>query len=551
MPIKTFLRGYVLASVVILIGVLLLVNIFLIYENSRIIEKNKIRQEEAELVKVTTVDITRNLHLLDMAIRSYALVTKPRFFQTMDSAAADRSRIFKRLETALISQQAPMDEFYALRDSIIVYFDVVSQMRAYLLNNQRDKFLSILDEDPGYIVFSQQQQFAINIRKFEDKITADAKIQYERALRDSYLLQVILFFLTMPTLAYSAYYASHSLRTSEKLRRAEELNNDILSRQNARLEQLVKERTHEILAQNEEITSQNEEIVSHNEQLVAQQTEIENQRNVLARQNENLKNAKETIENQSAIIQQKNDELLIEVKRQTQDLKTTNLELIEQNNRLEQFAYIISHNLRAPMARIIGLAQVFEYAKDQEEIRDIINMMVNSTTDLDKVIKDLAQILELQKLNTQVLVITRLEDVIAKTIRTLKREIEETKTNISIQLDNETTIHTLPQYIESIFYNLISNAIKYRRPDVEPTIIISSRTDDKFIRVEISDNGLGIDLEKFGDKLFLLYKRFHFHVEGKGMGLYLVKSQMSALGGNITVESKIDEGTTFVLFFKK
>jgi signal transduction histidine kinase len=551
MPIKTFLRGYVLASVVILIGILLLVNIFLIYENSRIIEKNKIRQEQAELVKVTTVDITRNLHLLDMAIRSYALVNKPRFFETMDSAAADRSRIFNRLETALISQEAPMAEFYALRDSIIKYFGVVSQMRTYLLNNQRDRFLSILDEDPGYIVFAQQQQFAINIRKFENKITVDAKIQYERALRDSYLLQVILFFLTMPTLGYSAFYASHTLRTSEKLRRAEELNNDILSRQNARLEQLVKERTHEILAQNEEITSQNEEIVSHNEQLVAQQTEIENQRNILSKQNENLRSAKEIIENQSAIIQQKNDELLIEVKRQTQDLKTTNLELIEHNNRLEQFAYIISHNLRAPMARIVGLAQVFEYAKDQEEIRDIINMMVNSTTDLDRVIKDLAQILELQKLNTQVLVVTKLEDVIAKTIQTLKREIEETKTNIFIQLDNDTTIHTLPPYIESIFYNLISNAIKYRRPDVEPTITISSRASDEFIRIEISDNGLGIDLEKFGDKLFLLYKRFHFHVEGKGMGLYLVKSQVSALGGNITVQSKIDEGTTFVLFFKK
>ncbi|HEY8938277.1 MAG TPA: ATP-binding protein [Cyclobacteriaceae bacterium] len=551
MPIKTFLRGYVLASVVILIGLLLLVNIFLIYENSLIIEKNKVRQEEAELVKVTTVDITRNLHLLDMAVRSYALVNKPRFFNTMDSAAADRSRIFNRLETVLISQHAPMEEFYALRDSIIAYFGVVNQMKNYLLNNQRDKFLSILDADPGYIVFAQQQQFAVNIRKFENKIATDARIQYQRALRNSYLLQVILFFLTMPTLAYSAYYASHTLRTSEKLRHAEELNNDILSRQNARLEQLVKERTHEILAQNEEITSQNEEIVSHNEQLVAQQTEIENQRNILANQNEHLTNAKEIIEKQSAIIQRKNEELLVEVKRQTQDLKTTNLELIEQNNRLEQFAYIISHNLRAPMARIVGLAHVLEHAKSQSEIHDIINMMVHSTTDLDKVIKDLAQILELQKLNTQILVVTKLEDVVAKTIQTLKREIAETKTNISIQLGNDTTIHTLPPYIESIFYNLISNAIKYRRPDIEPTITISSEVENEFIRIEISDNGLGIDLEKFGDKLFQLYKRFHFHVEGKGMGLYLVKSQVSALGGKITMHSKVNEGTTFVLFFKR
>jgi signal transduction histidine kinase len=171
--------------------------------------------------------------------------------------------------------------------------------------------------------------------------------------------------------------------------------------------------------------------------------------------------------------------------------------------------------------------------------------MVRSTHDLDQVIKDLTLILGIQKMNTQVFTDVNLEVVLEKVKQLLEEEIKQTGAWIGIQLADEKTIHSLQPYIESIFYNLLSNAIKYRNPQKQPIIRIQSTVDDNNIVVTIRDNGLGIDLERYKDKIFNLYKRFHYHVEGKGMGLYLVKTQVAALGGRIEVESVVGEGTIF------
>ena len=98
--------------------------------------------------------------------------------------------------------------------------------------------------------------------------------------------------------------------------------------------------------------------------------------------------------------------------------------------------------------------------------------------------------------------------------------------------------------------NLISNAIKYRHQDRPPIITIQTKKTETEICLSISDNGMGIDLNAFKEKLFKLYNRFHFHIEGKGMGLYLVKTQITAIGGRIEIESEVDKGTTFKVYFK-
>jgi hypothetical protein len=101
--------------------------------------------------------------------------------------------------------------------------------------------------------------------------------------------------------------------------------------------------------------------------------------------------------------------------------------------------------------------------------------------------------------------------------------------------------------VYSILYNLISNAIKYRTPGRRPEITISTNVDSKYM-IRIQDNGLGIDLKNHGDDLFKLYKRFHYHTEGKGLGLYLVKLQAEALGGSVHVTSDVNRGTTFTIY---
>lgn len=523
------LKGYVLYAIVLVIALLLLGDIFLIYQNNRIITVNKAQQEQAEKVKVLTSEVIRSIHLLDLAVRSYALVTNPHFDSAIQTALRDNHLALSQLEPQLKSQQYDMPKFYRLRDSIQSYIMTSHIMIDHIKKGDQQAFVAILTADPGYRVWLQYVDFSKDINAFEGKISQQAKLRYDRALNNTYILQVILFCIAIPTLTYLAYYTTRSLSIAERLRKSEAEKASILLRQNQLLEQTVSERTREILAQNEEITAQNEEIVVHNER---------------------LKEAKDIIESQNKTIQQKNADLITEVQRQTQDLKQANVELTEHNDRLEQFAFIISHNLRAPMSRIVGLSSILEFTKDVSEVSEIVSMMLKSTHDLDQIFKDLTLILGIQKMNVHALESLKLDKVLDKVMKTLDHEIKESNAAISIDFSRVNIVKSLLPYLESIFYNLLSNAIKYKHPGRRPAVSIVSALQGEFVRIGIADNGLGLDLESVGDGLFNLYKRFHFHVEGKGMGLYLVKTQLSALGGKIEIESKEGEGTMFSVFIK-
>jgi signal transduction histidine kinase len=314
---------------------------------------------------------------------------------------------------------------------------------------------------------------------------------------------------------------------------------------------MVDERTQELVSQNEEISAQNEEIAVRNDQLMLQQEEIEKQRNELRDQNQELHTAKRIIETQHQFIQERHDDLAREVERQTGDIRKTNLELIEHNSRLEQFAYMISHNLRAPLARFIGLSTILKYSRDAAETTSITQMMVNSAHELDHVIADLSVILGVQKAGSQLVREVDLPQLVQKIRNSLSADIKETRANIQSDFGDVTTLSTIPQYIESILTNLISNAIKYRHPSRTPEILLKVRDQGEWICMELSDNGVGIDLIQSREKLFTLYQRFHFHVEGKGLGLYLVKTQVEALGGRVEVISQPGVGSTFQIYFRK
>lgn len=526
---RSWLKDYGLYGIVFVIALLLLGDIYLIYQNNLIITENKNLQERAEKIKVGTSDVMRSLHLLDLSVRSYAFVQNEHFDSAIKIALKDKDAALQQLELQLRSQNYPMDKFNRLRDSIEIYITSTIEIIDLIKRKQLEGLIHFLEEDPGYQVWLQYVAFSKDVNEFEDRISEQAKGRYENALRNIYLLQVILFLLAVPTLAYMAYYTTKVLKVSEKLRKSEEEKASILFHQNQLLEKTVNERTREILAQNEEITAQNEEISVHNEKLME---------------------AKSIIERQNETIHQKNTELATEVDRQTQDLKQANSELTEHNNRLEQFAFIISHNLRAPMSRIVGLSSILDFTKDVDEVSEIVKLMLKSTHDLDQVIKDLTIILGIQKMNSQVLDTIRLNVLMDKVMNTLDAEIKESRADITLNFEKANVVKSLSPYLESILYNLVSNAIKYKHPGRRPAIHVASSVEGNFVRVDITDNGLGIDLENVKDGIFSLYKRFHFHVEGKGMGLYLVKTQLAALGGEIRIKSKEGEGTTFSVFLK-
>jgi signal transduction histidine kinase len=523
------LKRYWLYAIVVIIAFLILADLYLIYRNNQVITFNKDQQEKAERVKVNTSEVMRSLHLLDLAVRSYAFVNNQHYKEAINIATEDRNKSMHNLESSLEEQAYTMNKFYQLRDSIAKYVTVTKVMVNYLDNGDQPAYIKLLEDDPGYEVWLLYQEFSKDVDRFEGGISRQAQIEYDKALNNSYLLQIILFVLAVPTLAYTAHYTNRTLSLSEKLRNSEAEKADLLAQQNQVLEMTVHERTREILAQNEEITAQNEEISVHNEKLTQ---------------------AKQVIEKQNLLIQEKNDQLAVEVERQTQDLKQAYAELTEHNNRLEQFAFVISHNLRAPMSRIIGLSSILDFAKDGDEISQIARLMMQSTEDLDQTIKDLTEILAVQKIKPDLLTQTRLNSIYNQVISTLDDDIKVTNASISADFSNADNVKTIPGYVESIFYNLISNAIKYRHPERNPIISLRSMTRGEYVQIDITDNGLGIDTETNKDNLFSLYKRFHSHVDGRGLGLYLVKTQVIALGGKIDLKSKQGAGSVFTVWIK-
>jgi signal transduction histidine kinase len=232
----------------------------------------------------------------------------------------------------------------------------------------------------------------------------------------------------------------------------------------------------------------------------------------------------------------------------THELENANKELIEQKDQLEQYSYIVAHNLRAPLTQILGLVKLIQLSTSQTDKDEAMTRLVVSANDLGYVIKDLNTILEIKR-QTKNLTEINLEETLQRTRAMLEEDIRNSQVEIQSEL-HVTTIVSVAPYIESIFYNLISNSIKYRDAERKLIITIKSSMKDNLVCLSFSDNGLGIDLERFKDSIFGLYKRFHLHVEGKGLGLYLVRTQVETMGGKIEIESSPGQGTTFLIYLK-
>ncbi len=225
-------------------------------------------------------------------------------------------------------------------------------------------------------------------------------------------------------------------------------------------------------------------------------------------------------------------------------------DLHQRNRDLEQFAYIISHNLRAPVANIIGLTTLLKEEKyTKPEVDELIHYLDESSHSLDAIIVDLNAILQIKREISERydrVTFSVLVDTISANIKNL---IAKEKVKIVYDFSEIDVMNTIKSYLYSIFFNLITNSIKYRHPLHDPVIEIKSFKKGHKIGILFKDNGQGIDLEKNRDHLFGLYKRFHPNSEGKGMGLHMTKTQVETLGGAITINSQVNSGTEFYLEF--
>lgn len=230
-----------------------------------------------------------------------------------------------------------------------------------------------------------------------------------------------------------------------------------------------------------------------------------------------------------------------------------NQELIRQNNDLQQFTYIVSHNLRAPVANLLGLVSLYRPNNPDHEVNKIsIDNIKTVSQQLDSIVRDLNEIVEIkQHLTAEVKENVYLEEELGEVFNTLERQIYHTQAQIDIDFSKVSHIFTVRKYLNSILLHLLSNALKYKHPERTPFIQINDEINDNFVCLVIKDNGLGIDLKKNASKIFGFHKRFHSHVEGKGLGLYLVKLQTEALGGWVEVESQLDQGSVFKVYLPK
>ena len=220
-------------------------------------------------------------------------------------------------------------------------------------------------------------------------------------------------------------------------------------------------------------------------------------------------------------------------------------DLLQQNKNFEQFTYIISHNLRSPVTTIISCAEILKDEDLTKTERDtFVNGLSESSNKLDEVIKDLHTILQIKNNTSEGLEIVNLLEIFNDVEKSLNTMIIESNAVINTNF-KIIEVLSVKSFIYSIFLNLISNSIKYRKENIPPVIEIVNSQIGNNLYMSFKDNGLGIDLSKKGKDLFGLYKRFHSHVEGKGLGLFMVKTQIETMKGKISVESKLQEGTEF------
>lgn len=231
--------------------------------------------------------------------------------------------------------------------------------------------------------------------------------------------------------------------------------------------------------------------------------------------------------------------------------ETMTSDLIQRNKDLEQFAYIISHNLRSPVANILGLSNIIRTMPglSKAEFDKCLDGLFSSVKKLDEVIVDLNFILQVRREINEKKEVVSFSQIIEDVKASIDNLVRKEKVTIITDFSEVEHFFTLKSYLNSIFYNLVSNSIKYRIPDVSPVISIVTHKLDNKIQVVYKDNGLGIDMSTHADKVFGLYKKFHMHTEGKGMGLYMVKTQVEILGGRISLESEPNKGVKFLIEF--
>lgn len=231
-------------------------------------------------------------------------------------------------------------------------------------------------------------------------------------------------------------------------------------------------------------------------------------------------------------------------------IKSLEAELNFRNKRLLNFANTVSHNLRSFSSNLAIILTMYEKSGSQEEREKLFSYLKSISGTFTNTIKNLGEIVEVENISNVRLTSVNLHQYVEDVITILKIDIDNVHATVLNNIDPQIIIRSNPAYIESVILNLLSNAIKYRHPSRPLVIELSSEYVSDELIIKIKDNGLGIDLKRHRGELFGMFKTFHGNADAKGVGLYITKFQIEALGGRIEVKSEVMSGTTFAIYLK-
>lgn len=264
---------------------------------------------------------------------------------------------------------------------------------------------------------------------------------------------------------------------------------------------------------------------------------------------DSVKNHKVYSEKEIAILKLYSD-MLVNIQMRTEKEKELQKLLYttkEQNQRLKEFSYITSHNIRASVANLLGLSEMIRVIPESEGYLDMLKVTTqkldNSITNINELINFENESSELRKVDCS------LSEAVQRVLKLTNQIIQHKEVDLKINIEESHMIKAFPAYLDSIFHNLITNALKYGITDQSKLLEIYANQEETGTAVFIKDRGLGIDLEKYSDRMFKLGTRLHDTSDGQGLGLFMTKRQLEAMGGEIEVQSQLNNGTTFRLFF--
>lgn len=225
--------------------------------------------------------------------------------------------------------------------------------------------------------------------------------------------------------------------------------------------------------------------------------------------------------------------------------------LKSKNDQLREFTQIVSHNLRAPVGNILSLLQFIETAENEPERNEYIGLLKEAGTTTLTTLHELNEVLQIKQnrhIEKQVL---KFSDVFSNVRRMLNAKVAEVNASLITDFERAPEIEYPNIYLESILLNLLSNALKYTHPDRKPVIQISTLKENDQITLRVSDNGIGLNMQRYGHQIFKLRKTFHKHPESRGIGLFMIKNQIESMGGDISISSVENEGTMFTIHFNQ